>query len=59
MEDKEIIIVVEGGVIQDIQFPENCPYTIKVRDYDVECGGDNMIEDEQGFNCLESIWENI
>jgi hypothetical protein len=55
MKKNEIIIVVEGGVIQDIQFPENCPCTIQVRDYDIEGTDEDVLtEDEDGNEYVES-----
>lgn len=60
MKKNEIIIIVEGGLIQDIIFPENCPCTIQVRDYDVE-GSDekDLAEDKNGDQYMESLWSPV
>lgn len=56
---EEIYITVEGGIIQDIDLPENSNCRIIVRDYDVECVEADLLSiDEDGEQCIESIWEN-
>ena len=57
----EILITVEGGVIQDIRIPKGCNAKVKVRDYDCDETpetDDRVTLDEQGDECYESIWEN-
>lgn len=47
--EKDIIITVDGGVIQDITFPPNCTTRIIVRDYDVEGMEDDRLEEDAEF----------
>jgi hypothetical protein len=50
-----IVITVEGGLIQDIDNPTK--HKIIVRDYDIEGYGlDELVEDENGNECVESEW---
>ena len=52
---KTINITVEGGVIQDItDIPDDVQ--VVVRDYDVDGNEENLLEDEDGYNFIESIW---
>jgi len=55
---EDIVIYVEGGVIQDVSIPEDCPYNVIVRDYDIE-GSDQSIleEDQNGDYYIESVWD--
>ncbi len=57
---KEVVVTVEGGVVQDIEVPEGV--VVKVRDYDVE-GVDSadiiLSRDKNGDGYVESTWENI
>jgi hypothetical protein len=52
---KTINITVDGGVIQDITDIPNDVQVI-VRDYDVDGNEENLLEDEGGYNYVESIW---
>lgn len=56
---EEILITVEGGVIQDISLPDNSNCRIIVRDYDIDCTEKDLLSiDNDGNECIESIWEN-
>lgn len=57
MSVKTVIITVEGGVIQDVDLPEDV--VVIVRDYDCEgFDEDLLIKDEDGNECIESVWEH-
>ncbi len=59
MKKPEIVITVEGGVIQDIQIPKNCNARVKVMDFDVEgCEDAEVSKNSKGEEYVESIWEN-
>lgn len=54
-EIKEIVITVEGGVIQEIDNPTN--HKIIVRDYDIEGSDEDALqEDDNGNEYIESEW---
>lgn len=59
----EILIIVEGGLIQDVEIPKDCNIKVKVKDYDVSDYAtveelNEMPEDEEGRKYFEGIWEN-
>ena len=56
--NKDILIVVDGGVIQDIIFPPGCTTKIIVRDYDIEGTEEDALSlNEDGEECLESEYD--
>jgi len=55
--DEPILITVDGGVIQDINFPKDCKIKVVVRDYDVDGGEQNLETDEDGASYVESIYQ--
>ena len=64
MKTNRIIITIEGGVLQDISYDRSgeidplLPLQCVVRDYDIEGSEeDNLSLDENGNECLETIWE--
>jgi len=55
---QNILINVEGGVIQDVIFPDNFPRDIQVivRDYDIDGSDESILqEDQSGDLFIESI----
>lgn len=55
-----IIITVEGGLVQQVQFPDGYAGPgVVVRDYDVEGVGDiaDLTTDDNGDECVQSEWE--
>jgi len=56
--EKDIIITVDGGVIQDITFPPNCKTKIIVRDFDIEGSTeDELTITEHNEECLEMEYD--
>lgn len=55
----EIIVVVEGGVIQNILFPSGLnDVTVVVKDYDTD-GSEDVEEDDEGDKYVETRWSNL
>lgn len=55
----EIVITVEGGLIQDVQIPKDCNVRVKVMDFDVEgCEDDEVKTNSAGDEYIESVWES-
>jgi hypothetical protein len=55
----EIVITVDGGLIQDVKIPKNCHIRVKVMDFDVEgCEDDEITTNRAGDEYVESIWES-
>lgn len=55
----EIVITVEGGLIQDVKIPKNCNVRVKVMDFDVEgCENDEVKTNSMGDEYIESVWES-
>jgi hypothetical protein len=50
---KTVIVTVMGGVVQDVEVPEDV--TVIVKDYDVEVEDDETKEDSDG-KYTEGIW---
>jgi hypothetical protein len=53
---KIVQVTVEGGVVQEV----DCPFGVRVivHDYDTEgIPEDELIQDECGDDCIETIWE--
>ena len=57
---EEILIIIEGGLVQDVILPEDSNTRIIIRDYDIECVDEESILslDEDGEKCIESVWKN-
>ena len=55
-----IIVVVKGGVAQDVRFPTGCGTTVAVHDYDTD-GDDEagLTRDEKGRAFVEALWEPV
>lgn len=60
----EILVIIKGGVIQEITIPEDTNIKVKVKDYDVDIDPNSeeakdyeIREDENGVY-EEGIWEN-
>ena len=55
---ERIIVVVSGGLVQDVRFPAGCGMVVSVHDYDVDGAEDARLDrDDQGQPFLEAIWE--
>ena len=55
----EIVITVEGGLIQDVNIPKDCHISVRVMDFDVEgCESDRVKTNNVGEEYIESIWES-
>lgn len=57
----DMLITVEGGVIQDITILKDCKVKVRVRDYDCDESpetDDRVIYDENGDECYEDVWSN-
>ncbi len=56
---QEIIIIVDGGLIQDVKIPKGCNVRVRVRDFDIEgCEEDEVTADSNGDEFIESVYEN-
>jgi hypothetical protein len=56
-EMKIVRITVEGGVVQHVEVPDGVQVVVK--DYDVDgTEADQLQQDENGDNFIESIWEH-
>ena len=56
---REIIIILEGGLIQDVKIPKGCDVRVKVMDFDIEgCEEDEITANSDGDEYVESFWEN-
>jgi hypothetical protein len=56
---KEIVITVEGGIIQDINIPNDCNIRVRVMDFDVDGEDEKRLSiNARGDMYNESIWEN-
>ncbi len=54
---KIVRVTVESGVVQHVEVPEGVQ--VIVRDYDVDgTEADQLRQDENGDQFIESIWEN-
>ena len=54
-EKQNIEVVIKGGLIIDINKPDNI--TVTVKDYDIDGCEDNLKENEFGESYRETIWE--
>ena len=53
-----IVVVVRGGVVQDVQFPEGCGMAVCIHDYDVD-GTDRaaLDRDDEGDAFCNARWD--
>ena len=56
-ENSAIIVVVLGGVVQDVKFPEECGTAVAIHDYDVGCNDRDLHRDSDGDLFSEDTWE--
>lgn len=57
-ENPAVVVLVRGGVVQDVQFPEGCGTVVSVHDYDVD-GTDqaDLDHDDEGHSFSKARWE--
>lgn len=56
--DNRIVVTVQGGVIQDIQFPAGYRLPVAVHDYDTDGVDESGLEyDARGDPFVEALWE--
>ena len=56
---KDILITVEGGIVQSVDLPSNCKIRVVLQDFDIEGTDENeLVETPRGYECMEAIWEN-
>jgi hypothetical protein len=54
----EIIITIEGGLIQDVNIPKGCKIRVKVMDFDVEgIESERVKTNKAGQEYVESYWK--
>ena len=56
-DDRNIIVVVLGGMVQDVRFPEDCGAAVSIHDYDVGRGDPDLRRDSEGDLFSEVNWE--
>ena len=56
-DNRNIIVVVLGGVVQDVRFPEDCRTAVSIHDYDVGRGDRDLHRDSEGDLFSEALWE--
>lgn len=59
MNDGRIIVYVRGGVVQDVNIPENVPVTVEVRDYDVVDDGSFPLEQDEYGKHVSAIYNYV
>jgi hypothetical protein len=53
---KTVKIVVEGGVVQEVDCPKGV--RVVIHDYDTDSiPEDELTKDDEGDDCIETIWE--
>ena len=53
-----IIVVVRGGVVQDVRFPEGCCTAVHIHDYDVDGTDQAALDpDDEGHVFSNARWE--
>ena len=57
-ENSAIIVVVLGGMVQDVRFPEGCRTAVAIHDYDVGRGERGLQRDGEGDLFSEANWES-
>jgi hypothetical protein len=56
-DNRKIIVVVLGGMVQDVRFPEDCGTAVAIHDYDVGRGDRDLHRDSEGDLFAEALWE--
>jgi len=56
-DNRKIIVVVLGGMVQDVKFPENRGTAVAIHDYDVGRGDRDLHRDGEGDLFSEALWE--
>ena len=56
-ENSAIIVVVLGGMVQDVRFPEDCGRVVAIHDYDVGRRDRDLHRDSEGDLFSEALWE--
>ena len=56
-ENSAIIVVVLGGVVQEVRFPEGCRAAVSIHDYDVGRSERGLHRDSEGDLFSEANWE--
>ena len=56
-ENSSIIVVVLGGMVQDVRFPDGCRAVVSIHDYDVGRGEPYLHRDSEGDLFAEANWE--
>ena len=56
-ENSAIIVVVLGGMVQDVRFPEGCRTAVSIHDYDVGRSERGLHRDGEGDLFSEANWE--
>ena len=56
-DNRKIIVVVLGGMVQDVQFPEGCRAAVSIHDYDVGRSERGLHRDGEGDLFSLTPWE--
>ena len=55
---KQIVVTIEGGIIQDINIPSELEVEVKVMDFDTDDIPEKQLSvNDDGDKYIESIWE--
>ena len=57
-DNRKIIVVVLGGVVQNVKFPEDCGTAVSIHDYDVGRGDRDLHRDSEGDLFSEALCEH-
>ena len=56
-DNRKIIVVVLGGMVQDVKFPEDSRTAVSIHDYDVGRSERGLHRDSEGDLFSEALWE--
>jgi len=56
-DNRKIIVVVLGGMVQDVKFPEDGGMAVAIHDYDVGRRDRDLHRDSEGDLFSEALWE--
>ena len=56
-DNRKIIVVVLGGMVQDVKFPEDSRTAVSIHDYDVGRSERGLHRDGEGELFSEALWE--
>ena len=57
-ENPTIVVLVSGGVVQEVQFPEGCTTAVAIHDYDVDGINEVVLSrDDEGYAFCKACWE--